>query len=296
MNMTVLFRKNFGNIEILRVNADPNGISAPIGSLARHSTNGNVYKSAGGGAWSLVSSALSGPSGNTGVFGSIGQMGPQGPQGHQGIVGPQGHQGDMGFSGVQGLAGAQGLAGPQGSQGASAAGGTSAMILLASDYKATAGQNIDFSNLDGDSDRIYVIKQRLMKVNRPSSYSYSFLPNAVSTNLAGQYHVPYYTTSGGASSGISVGSTANSIYHSSSANDVVNITMTIYAEKSAERLILIEYSRQGLAATAVSHFPGAVYLIRWSNTSNNLTSIRLSSSNASGFAVGTETHLYKMVV
>jgi hypothetical protein len=38
------------------------------------------------------------------------------------------------------------------------------------------------------------------------------------------------------------------------------------------------------------------YCLIWSDTVNNLTSIRLSSSNATGFEVGTETHLYKMVV
>lgn len=293
--MTVLFRKNFGNIEILRVNADPNGVSAPIGSLARHSTNGNVYKSLGGGVWSLVSSALSGLPGNPGVFGSIGQMGPQGPQGHQGIVGPQGHQGDMGFSGVQGLAGAQGAQGGQGSQGASAEGGSSAMILLASDYKVTAGQYVDFSNLNGDSDRIYVIKQRLMKVNRPDSYLFSFLPNGTSGNMVSQYQSPYYSTLVTPSTSISVGSSSSNVYHSTAGNDTVNITMTIYAEKSCNRIILIDLFRRGDATSGYTVSP-TQYCLIWSNTANNLTSIRLSSSNVSGFAVGTETHLYKMVV
>jgi len=298
--MTLELRKSFGNIELLKVNGDPSGISATIGSLAKNSQNGKVYRNIGGSSWSLVTS---GNEGSPGEVGSQGYSGTSGHQGFEGLIGPQGSYGESGYQGHQGLQGEQGYQGSNGSQGvigslgftgnagaqgSSGPGGVSALILLGSDYKNSAGQYVDFSSLNGDVDRIYVIKQRLMKVSSGTHITYRISPNGVSTNFTSQYVIPYYLAGVAA---MAVGSAANNDYHSTAGEDTVQVTMTIYAEKSTRRFILMEIQRY--AASLYAH---SYYAFVWNETSTNLTSIRLSASTATGFAVGTETHLYKLVV
>lgn len=148
--MAVLSRRNFGSVQLLRVDSNPNGVIAPAGSLATLITNGATYRSAdGAGAWQLVTQnsplvppALvssfpgsgaqgaqgdRGAQGAQGVQGYKGQKGPQGAQGSSGAqgggsVGSQGAQGPQGAQGSQGLAGSAGQTGNQGHQGASSRG------------------------------------------------------------------------------------------------------------------------------------------------------------------------------
>lgn len=143
--MAVLSRRNFGNIELLRVDSNPNGTSAPTGSLATLSTNGAVYRNTGGSTWQLVTSlaplnpandgpggiggggagpqGLQGVQGFTGVQGSVGEAGDQGDAGHQGAKGPSGTGGTQGASGPTGAPGDQGAVGATGSQGSPGAQG-----------------------------------------------------------------------------------------------------------------------------------------------------------------------------
>jgi len=53
--MAVLIRRVFGTIELLRVDSDPNGVSAPSGSLAIIAGGTSVYKNVGGTNWLLLS-------------------------------------------------------------------------------------------------------------------------------------------------------------------------------------------------------------------------------------------------
>lgn len=122
--MAVLSRRAFGSVELLRVDSNPNGTSAPTGSLATLTTNGAVYKNIGGTSWQLVTSftplSNNGAGGATGGSGARGAQGVQGSTGHQGFtghVGHQGHQGNSGDKGSQGHPGTPGSQGPAGSQG-----------------------------------------------------------------------------------------------------------------------------------------------------------------------------------
>jgi len=133
--MAVLFRKNFGNIDLLRVDAVPDGISVPIDSLAILISDGSRYKNVGGTSWQLITEVTPiSPSGDrtivnvgTGLQGTQGIRGPQGvqgPQGNQGPLGNQGSQGSMGATGYNGHAG-PGIQGYEGIQGATGHQGTS---------------------------------------------------------------------------------------------------------------------------------------------------------------------------
>ena len=145
--MAILSKKVAGNIQLLRVDNDPNGITAPINSLAKLSNSNIVYKNVGGSTWEqstvlhLLEPSLSTPNnesppiqgqdglqgiqGYQGALGKIGLQGIQGYQGNQGNVGPQGPQGPQGYPGYgpqgnpgpQGIQGIQGYQGPQGAQG-----------------------------------------------------------------------------------------------------------------------------------------------------------------------------------
>jgi len=301
--MAILSRKNLGSVEILKVNSNPNGVvSSTAKSLAKH-TNGSVYECQGGTSWILLQTysnvkpaiSSSGASeGGSGPQGAQGATGPQGTQGNPGASGPQGTQGSQGSQGPQGgkgSQGAQGNAGLQGAQGSSSAGGSS-LILLSSDNKASAGQYVDFSGLDGDADKIYVIKQRLIK-SVTTSYTYYFYPNGSSSNLSSHYHSSYYSSASG--SGTSTGQLADGSYGSSGGVDNWNITMYIFAARNSNRIILSEYSRYGVATTNHVQEMGQRSII-WRNSTDNLTSIRLASSNSTGFGIGTETFLYRLEV
>lgn len=55
--MAVLSRVNYGAIELLQVDSDPNGVTALTNSLAVLTTNNSVYKNVGGTTWVLFSPA-----------------------------------------------------------------------------------------------------------------------------------------------------------------------------------------------------------------------------------------------
>lgn len=320
--MAILSRRSLGSIEVLRVSSNPNGVvSSTAKSLAKH-TNGSVYECQGGTNWVLLQTysnvkpaiSSSGASeGGSGPQGAQGAIGPQGTQGNPGASGPQGTQGSQGSQGPQGAAGIgpQGLQGSQGSQGSqgpqggkgsqgaqgsagsqgasgSSSGGSS-LILVASSTAGSTRTNIDFSGLDGDSDRIYVLKHRLVKNNTNSTFS--FYPNGSSTGLT------IVANGGQASNGTVGASSANSgAYAGSNTYDTWEITMHIWAARP-RRMVHFEYTRYS-TSTGVTTGTQVYYTyqgyIDWSNTTDNLTSIRLNSSAADGFGEETEAYLYKL--
>ncbi len=69
--MAVLSRVNYGAIELLQVDSDPNGVTALTNSLAVLTTNNSVYKNVGGTTWvifSAVSTAVTTANGQAAVI------------------------------------------------------------------------------------------------------------------------------------------------------------------------------------------------------------------------------------
>ena len=238
--------------------------------------------------------AAKGAQGPQGSQGSQGSQGASGANGTQGIQGNSGTQGSQGSQGSQGVQGSQGNQGTQGSQGSSAAAGSS-LVLIASDNKASNGQYVDFSGLDGDTQKIYIIKQRIVKPVT-TSYTYYFYPNQSSSGLSVINHYAYWTNSPNTgNTGVnSVSSNSTGAYASSGGIDIWNVTMYVFAERP-NRMAITELSRYGVSSSTTVYEMNQPF-IRWSNTTDNLTSIRLASNNASGFGAGTETFLYRLEV
>ena len=115
--MAIITSKTFNGIQLLKVNSNPSGISAPNGSIALDTSTANKYRNVGGDVWNLiVSGSITEPQ-------ASGTQGPQGAQGGDGVQGYQGSTGDRGPQGVPGSQGNQG-SGTQGAQGSTGDRGT----------------------------------------------------------------------------------------------------------------------------------------------------------------------------
>ena len=331
--MAVLSRRNFGNVEILRVSSNPNGsVSAAAVSLAKNTNTNAVYQSVGGTSWMLVSSSIinvsqisGGSSGENGAQGAQGPQGAQGSQGSQGIssllqgptgdVGPQGAQGPIGHNGTPGAqgqvghvgsqgqqgssghAGAQGLQGPQGSQGASSGVGGGAGLTLISSQVITgsAVTSVTFSGLDGDVDKNYYLRCFIRNVTAGSLPVYVNLkPNGSTSNHRNAYYVQNGSTQ---SSGV-VGATAViQILQGTAGVEGISF-VEIGARSGAKRTFKID-------STAKEPGAGALRSFRWMgnllDSSTNITSLVIDtmSNNATSenaIGVGSEFYLYKYEV
>jgi hypothetical protein len=248
-------------------------------------------------------SGLTGPQGVQGVNSIV--AGPAGPQGLQGSQGPQG---STGLGGAQGyfVPGAQGSQGPQGSTGLGGAQGLqgnvggsagSALVLVQSQtVSGAAVQSVTFSGLNGDSDRFYLLKIKLKK-GTSSNTSYYLRPNSVTTNLSSQMFAVYRANDGtggqsnGPDSTIYIGGT-------SWASGTWDFNAYISAEKTVPRLFNIRHDKWANNGTGAGQTQLAMSSItgRWNETTTNMTSLQIYASVASGIAVGSEFHLYKIIV
>ena len=131
--MAIITSKTFNGIQLLKVNSNPSGISAPNGSIALDTSTANKYRNVGGDVWNLIVSGsitepqtngTQGPQGNQGPQGSTGDRGAQGVPGTQGSQGPTGDRGTQGVPGTQGSNGDRGTQGVPGTQGSNGDRGT----------------------------------------------------------------------------------------------------------------------------------------------------------------------------
>jgi hypothetical protein len=235
---------------------------------------------------------VAGPSGPQGLQGS------QGPQGSTGLAGVQGYS-VPGAQGNQGTEGNQGFGGAQGLQGLTGGAGGSALVLIESQIVPSHTQTVTFSNLDGDSDRFYLLKFKVKKNGGGSgtAYNYYLRPNGVTSNLSSQQFFPFMTTTGG-SSGVSTSSDASAItlfgttYQIGYWDGFVHIS----AEKTVPRLFNIRSDRYTDNAAGTIQLGLGRTSGRWNETSTNLTSLVIHCSQASGIAAGSDFHLYKYIV
>jgi hypothetical protein len=150
----------------------------------------------------------------------------------------------------------------------------------------SAADSITFSSLDGNTDKLYVLKCYI-KMGGPaaSTYSITFKPNNVTTNQAAFSRTT--TTSATTPNAYSatwaiLNAARGSEYHA-------NIDISSY----------IGVSRM-FSATGTVYDGSAVSITEsyalWSDVSTNLTSIVLAGSSTGNFDVGSAFHLYKYTV
>jgi len=242
------------------------------------------------------------------IKGPQGDPGPQGIQGYPGdnIVGPQGEQGDLGTSGAQGLTGPPGAQGSQGAQGYQGAkgnlgsrgaqgvqgGGSSSVNLTLIQTQIVTGaavQTITFSGLNGNVDKVYLLKSKIKIAGASPSTSYTIYlkPNNSLTGLSGFTRTTYSATN-------TIGlSTSNPAYASSRPDTEYDIETVFYASTTsgnAERVISNKFGGYNTGLVASFHGDGFMH---WNNASTNLTSIVIEGSAAGTIGVGSEFSLYK---
>ena len=284
-------------------NSGANGIGSQgaQGPTGAQGATGVAAEDGAQGAQGNPGSGLTGPQGAQGANSVV--AGPAGPQGLQGSQGPQGSTGLVGAQGYS-VPGAQGSQGPQGSTGLGGAQGLqgnvggsagSALVLVQSQtVSGAAVQSVTFSGLNGDSDRFYLLKIKLKK-GTSSNTSYYLRPNSVTTNLSSQTFAVYRGNDGtggqsnGPDSTIYLGGT-------SWTSAVWDFNMYISAEKTVPRLFNIRHDKWANNGVGYTQLAASFITGRWNETTTNMTSLQIYASVASGIAVGSEFHLYKITV
>ncbi len=305
--MAVLSSTKLRNLTIMKVSANPNGsISAASGSLARLSNSSAVYKNIGGTSWTLVEDAtiiapLASSGSSDGARGTQGSQGPQGvqglqgPQGNLGVTGDFGHQGMRGVQGHQGVQGSQGSQGSQGFVGATTGGnGSSGLIHVSSQYVNSATSSVTFSGLNGNSHKEYLLISRIIFV--ASAVDHYVTLNFNGTPAPDAYVYKIYTRAAGSSNTQGFYDRINKY---ASGRGVVCLNKTQIRAKSG--FARYEYTVGGGYTAGETTFLSDSST-RWSNTTDNLTSLTITghldsdASSASIINVGSAFHLYRYEV
>jgi hypothetical protein len=153
--------------------------------------------------------------------------------------------------------------------------------------------------LDGDSDRLYLLKAKIKKGGgaNGTAYYYYLRPNSATTNLSSETFFPYMQTNALAS-GTSVAADASNIQlcASSYATAFWNAYVYICAEKTVPRLFNIRTDRYTDNGTGTIQLGMGRYSGLWNETSTNMTSLQIYCDHAGGIGIGSEFHLYKIIV
>lgn len=294
----------------------PSGAQGLDGPQGAQGTQGSSLQGQQGEAGAAGPTGAQGNSG-AGAVGSTGSAGPQGAQGSagsKGLTGPTGSAGS-GAQGAQGSSGATGIAGSQGAQGTAGSSSGSALVLVASNIvSAAATTTVTFSGLNGDVDKIYLLKARFQRPsgNALTNYAYYLKPNdtfpASMTTIyttagygpgAGGLSSPVYA---GTLSGTSTPGNNGTSFSGLDTNDDFAVHEAwIYAEKTRARLIINTNFRHFIDTTGASGRGAGQYTItltsqmsRWADTSTNLTSLVIQADRSNGIDIGSEFYLYKL--
>lgn len=161
------------------------------------------------------------------------------------------------------------------------------LILIESKYVTSATTTLTFSNLNGNSDRIYKILFK--RGNIASTSGYEIRPNGLTTSMSQTGHY-YYGNTAGTNHGVanvsywSLG-TSNSGW---ATNSQFSGEITIMATTGSYRTMNYNMVYDN-AGTLV----GLTTSGRWTDTTTNITSIDFYTSTATGWPAGAEIHLYK---
>lgn len=286
----------------------PDGAQGAGGPQGAQGVQGSSLQGQQGAAGTSGPAGAQGNSGTgaTGTNGSAGAQGAQGSAGSKGLTGSTGSAGS-GAQGAQGSSGATGIAGSQGAQGTAGSSAGSALVLVASNIvSAAAVTTVTFSGLNGDVDKIYLLKARIQRPssNPLTSYVYYLKPNGTfPATMTSVYTTAGYGQSGGLNSATYAGTLSGTSTpgHNGTSfcgldqNDDFSIHEAwIYAEKTRARLFLNTYFRHYVNSSNQYSITLTSQTGRWSDTSTNLTSLVIQCDQSSGIDVGSEFYLYKL--
>lgn len=167
---------------------------------------------------------------------------------------------------------------------ANAAGGGAWTYIRSVEVTGSAVQDIDLTGLDGDSDERYLLLFDLLWGGAPSAVEYWCYPNgsAISSGMTERLY----------SSNAANGSAENVNEWRFAYNYSRVLGNMEIAASSGDRRMW--HSRTAVPTSTASDATTNHYAGFWNDTSANITSLKLHASNASGFAVGSKVHIYKL--
>lgn len=146
-------------------------------------------------------------------------------------------------------------------------------------------QSYDFSNLNGDVDEAYYISAELIGGAGSAGGILTLRPNTLSTNAeaSGQGADDGGTPFGDNRAEMTIGYVPTATHRAIAYG-------TIFAKTGSERLMASQCTLflAGVASVRTSQFGS-----QWSDTSTNITSLRVFSSVATGIGIGSVLTLYK---
>lgn len=148
--------------------------------------------------------------------------------------------------------------------------------------------SLTFSNLDGDTDEIYVLKYSILKATT-SAFGADIQPNGNTGNQKSErkYWGPAVDTHDSFS-------VLRFMYNgSSTTGDVESGTMIIHA-KTGKLRNMMGYGQQTNPSPAITVY-GMLVAMAWFETTTNITSLTINATVASGIDVGSKCSLYKLL-
>lgn len=159
-------------------------------------------------------------------------------------------------------------------------------VRIYSTTLATATTSLTITGLDGNTDMEWLLKCKFINgYNGGSSYVMT-LNGDSGTNYGKQFLYGNNTTVDAARTTTDGGVTIQTL---SSLNEAGITEVTIYAKNGHARSILHSYMRGGSGTT-----PGIILLCgnSWNNTTDNITSLVITSDQTNGLGIGTTIELY----
>jgi hypothetical protein len=129
-----------------------------------------------------------------------------------------------------------------------------------------------------------------------TAYYYYLRPNGATTNLSCQTFTVYQQSN--AVNGQSNGPDASNIQlaGTSYATGYWDFVVHISAEKSVARMFNIKTDKWADNGSGTVQISIGRYSGRWNETSTNMTSLQIYCDHAGGIGIGSEFHLYKIIV
>lgn len=168
--------------------------------------------------------------------------------------------------------------------------GGGALVFLDKKTLSSDSQYVDFSGLDGNDERVYFGTFSIINRDESSDADYYIRPNGSNTNCVSSL-LRWYSTS---HSGVNQNSEIQFV-DAISPDEYVQGFFYFFAMCSSEEESFARFS-MGRAVTdeSGSNAYAWAHAGYWSDTSTNLTSLRIYSSSSRGLGTGSEIVLYKL--
>jgi len=164
------------------------------------------------------------------------------------------------------------------------------LILVERQTLAAAAQEVTFSGLAGDTDERYLLRWRILTADGTALVPLLWAPNGLSTNLR---HVRHYNgaayAGGGDGHNVSTDTAGWIAGHGNVSAQTCTGNAWIWAKTGARRSVHAD-----VLHVTTQDFTSNHYFITWSDTTTEITSMKLVGNAANILGVGSVFELYKV--